>query len=254
MNTPSGTGTEDNSLSTDARLDGIPQSIRFEHSSPIAPNDDLAMYQTGGNFGLFGELDWPEQLDSFEQHGSFEQHDSAEQKQVDSFTSYPMYMQSPDPGQPDSANSTLAVGADCFSPTRASQPPVAAPDVSTPYLSPSRPGSSPRGTKWTEEMNAFFLERKKMRETHKVIAGMMWDKFGVSVNPNILSKRYKALFNGTLRIMSILEDELKKLAAGDDAKWAELKQDLHGLFPHHSQILPEVIRRLTHLQSQARGA
>jgi hypothetical protein len=51
------------------------------------------------------------------------------------------------------------------------------------------PEISYRVEKWTPDMDAFVVERKLQGDTLALIAKKMQEKFGVSVNPNILTKR-----------------------------------------------------------------
>lgn len=81
-----------------------------------------------------------------------------------------------------------------------SYPDVRATNVSMPEVPDLDIGATPvslepssKGTKWTGEMETFFLERKRNGDTYVVIVSKMRDKFGVSLNPNILSKRFKSI-------------------------------------------------------------
>jgi hypothetical protein len=46
-----------------------------------------------------------------------------------------------------------------------------------------------RVKKWTPDMDAFVMERKLQGDTLALIAEKMQEKFVISVNPNILTKR-----------------------------------------------------------------
>ncbi|KID78717.1 uncharacterized protein G6M90_00g027320 [Metarhizium brunneum] len=253
MNIPSGNGVEGNPLTTDARPDGFHPSI-----SGLEPNSWLDYNGQAG--GCREELDFNQY--SFDLFCS-DQIEQAEQGQMTPLTAFLMS----DSDQYNSTNDTPeAVIDDSFLSTPASQPQVASSDIGTPCLSPSRPGHSTKGAKWTEEMNAFLVERKNMGEKYDAIAERMQEKFGVHINSNILTKRYKkiaeqeskeailykAIVNATPRIKSVLEDELDKMCAGDACKLVKEKQDMNRQLPDLLQSLRAALWKQA--QAQARGA
>lgn len=180
MNIPSGNGVEGSPLTTDARPDGFHPSI-----SGLEPNSSLDYNGQAG--GYLNQVDFDQF--SFDLFCS-DQIEQAEQGQMTPLTAFLMS----DSDQYKSTNDTPeAVIDDSFLSTPASQPQVASSDISTPCLSPSRPGQSTKGAKWTEEMNAFLVERKNMGEKYDAIAERMQEKFGVHINSNILTKRYKKI-------------------------------------------------------------
>ncbi|OAA40606.1 hypothetical protein NOR_05694 [Metarhizium rileyi] len=135
---------------------------------------------------------------------------------------------------PGFGNQSQAAAATVFPPADVADPTIG------PAASPLRVESSSRGTKWTGEMDAFFLERKRKGEKYTVIVGQMNKEFDVSLNPNILSKRFKSIAKlaskdavvnkavhiATPRIISTIKEEIKKLGAPDDNNLDEVDREM----------------------------
>ncbi|KAI0099614.1 hypothetical protein GGR51DRAFT_391907 [Nemania sp. FL0031] len=136
-------------------------------------------------------------------------------------------------------------------------PPVATPPTRADEFPP--PGSSPATscpidtslpapkTTWTIEQEEYLLAAKKNRCSFKAISEAMNERFGVERNPNVLSKKYRAIrdrnieesifdqaFKNSLpSMLEVIDEEVQRLDPDglDKQKYSEIRQELHRKLP-----------------------
>ncbi|KAI9167904.1 hypothetical protein HJFPF1_04045 [Paramyrothecium foliicola] len=119
-----------------------------------------------------------------------------------------------------------------------------------------------RGMKWTSQLDSFLVQQRRIGDTYIVIAEKMRQQFGVSVNPNILGKRFKhiatfaskdtiinkALGNLTAQITNTVKDEVDRLSIDNANMLDEVNQEM-------LRRLPDILKDITvdlWIQSQIR--